>query len=313
MSNTVDRAGIEATERLIRPYVRRTPILEVQAQDFGLPGQPLVFKLEFLQHSGSFTARGAFANLLGREIPAAGVTAASGGNHGAATAHAAMTLGVPARIFVPEISSPAKMARIRGYGAELTAQGARYADALELCEAWQAESGAFALHAYDTVETMNGQGTAALEFEQQAPDLDTVLVAVGGGGFIAGVSAWYGGRVRMVGVEPEGAPTLYRALEAGRPVDAPAEGIAADSLGPRRVGATTFPIAQAFVDKVVLISDDDIRKAQQMLWDACRIAVEPGGAAALAALLTGAYRPAPDERVGVILCGANTTAVDFGR
>jgi threonine dehydratase len=313
MSLVVDRANIEATERLIRPYVRRTPVLEVQAQDFGLEGRPLVFKLEFLQHSGSFKARGAFANLLGREVPAAGVTAASGGNHGAATAYAAMTLGLPARIFVPEISSPAKMARIRGYGAELTAQGARYADALKLCEAWEGESGALALHAYDTALTMIGQGATALELEQQAPDLDTVLVAVGGGGFIGGVAAWYGGRTRVVGVEPEGAPTLYRALEAGHPVDAPAEGIAADSLGPRRVGAATFPIAQAFVDKVVLVEDDDIRKAQQMLWDACRIVAEPGGAAALAALISGRYRPAADERVGVILCGANTTAVDFGR
>ena len=309
----VDRETIEATEKLIRPYVRRTPVVEIAAADFGLEGAPITFKLEFIQHAGSFKPRGAFASLKLRDIPAAGVTAASGGNHGAAVAYAAMTLGVPARIFVPEISSPAKIARIKSYGAELTVQGQRYGDALELCEAWQAESGALSLHAYDDVETMLGQGTAALEFEEQAPELDTVLVAVGGGGLIAGVAAWYEGRTRVVGVEPEGAPTLYRAREAGRPVEAPAEGIAADSLGPHQIGAKAFPIAQRFVERSVLVEDAVIRKAQQTLWDACRVVVEPGGATAFAALIAGAYRPEPQERVGIILCGANTTAVDFGR
>jgi threonine dehydratase len=313
MQRTVDRQTIEATETLIRPYIRRTPVVDVAAADFGLGGAPTTLKLEFIQHSGSFKARGAFANLKLRDIPAAGVTAASGGNHGAAVAYAAMTLGVPARIFVPEIASPAKIARIRGYGAELTVSGARYGDALELCEAWQAESGALSLHAYDEVETMLGQGTTALELEQQAPDLDTVLVAVGGGGLIGGVGSWYAGRARVVGVEPEGAPSLYRAREAGRPVETPVEGIAADSLGPRQIGANTFPIAERFVEQALLVKDDDIRKAQLLLWDRCRVVVEPGGAAALAALTSGRYRPGPGERVGVILCGANTTAVDFGR
>lgn len=313
MQRSVDRPSIEATEKLIRPYIRRTPILDIAAADLGLEGAPVTLKLEFVQHSGSFKARGAFANLKLRDIPAAGVTAASGGNHGAAVAYAAMTLGIPARIFVPEIASPAKIARIRGYGAELTVSGARYGDALELCEAWQAESGALSLHAYDDVETMLGQGTTALELEQQAPDLDTVLVAVGGGGLIAGVASWYAGRTRIVGVEPEGAPSLYRAREAGRPVETPVEGIAADSLGPRQIGTRTFAIAQALVEQSLLVSDADIRKAQQLLWDACRIVVEPGGGAALAVLTSGRYRPAAEERVGVILCGANTTAVDFGR
>lgn len=313
MERTVDRPSIEATEKLIRPYVRRTPVLEVQAADFGFEGAPITLKLEFVQHSGSFKARGAFANLKLRDIPAAGVTAASGGNHGAAVAYAAMTLGVPARIFVPEIASPAKIDRIRGYGAELTVRGQRYGDALELCEAWQAESGALSLHAYDDVETMLGQGTTALELQEQAPDLDTVLVAVGGGGLIGGVSSWYAGRARIVGVEPDGAPSLYRAREAGRPVETPVEGIAADSLGPRQIGANTFPIAERLVERAMLVEDADIRRAQLMLWDRCRIVVEPGGAAALAALTSGRYRPGPEERVGVILCGANTTAVDFAR
>jgi threonine dehydratase len=313
MQHTVDRQTIQATEELIRPYIRRTPVLEIAAADMGLQGAPVTLKLELTQHSGSFKARGAFANLKLRDIPAAGVTAASGGNHGAAVAYAAMTLGVPARIFVPEIASPAKIARIRGYGAELTVSGQRYGDALELCEAWQAQSGALSLHAYDDIETMLGQGTTALELEQQAPDLDTVLVAVGGGGLIGGVSAWYADRTRIVGVEPEGAPSLYRARQAGQPVETPVEGVAADSLGPRQIGANTFPIAERFVERAMLVGDDDIRRAQQMLWDLCRIVVEPGGAAALAALTSGRYRPAADERVGVILCGANTTAVDFGR
>jgi threonine dehydratase len=313
MQRTVDRQTIQATEELIRPYIRRTPVLEIAAADMGLQGAPVTLKLELTQHSGSFKARGAFANLKLRDIPAAGVTAASGGNHGAAVAYAAMTLGVPARIFVPEIASPAKIARIRGYGAELTVSGQRYGDALELCEAWQAQSGALSLHAYDDIETMLGQGTTALELEQQAPDLDTVLVAVGGGGLIGGVSSWYAGRTRIVGVEPEGAPSLYRARQAGRPVETPVEGVAADSLGPRQIGANTFPIAERFVERAMLVGDDDIRRAQQMLWDLCRIVVEPGGSAALAALTSGRYRPAADERVGVILCGANTTAVDFGR
>jgi threonine dehydratase len=309
---SVDRAAIEATRPVISPYIRRTPVAEVDAADFGLAGGPLVLKLELFQHSGSFKARGAFANLLLRPIPAAGVVAASGGNHGAAVAYAARRLGIPARIFVPTVSSPAKIQRIREYGAELVVGGDRYADALAASQAWVARSGALAVHAFDQRETLLGQGTLGAELGDQAPGLDALLVAVGGGGLIGGIAAWYAGRVRIVGVEPHGAPTLSEALRAGRPVDTEAGGIAADSLAPRRVGELVFPIARAHVDRVVLVEDAAIRRAQEALWAGLRVVAEPGGAAALAALLSGAYVPAPGERVGVVVSGGNTTAVDFG-
>jgi len=309
---TLDRPAIEKTERLVRPHVRLTPVLAASGADLGLPPFPLTLKLELFQHSGSFKVRGAFTNLMTRPIPAAGVVAASGGNHGVAVAYAAMRLGVPAKIFVPTVSSPAKIARIRGYGAELVIGGDLYADALAASEAWVAQSGALPLHAYDQPETLLGQGTLALELDRQVP-LDTLLVAVGGGGLIGGIAAWYGGRVRVVGVEPEAAPTLFEALRAGRPVDAPAGGIAADSLAPKRVGEVMFPIAQAHVARVALVGDDAIRRAQQALWESFRVVVEPGGAAPVAALLAGAYVPAAGERVGIVLSGGNTTAVDFTR
>jgi threonine dehydratase len=310
---TVTRDRIAETERLIRPHVRRTPVIDVDAQDFGLGPQPLTLKLELLQHAGSFKARGAFASLLTRTVPAAGVVAASGGNHGAAVAFAAQRLGLPARIFVPSVASKAKLEQIRGYGAELVIAGDRYADALAASETWVAESGALAVHAYDQTETLLGQGTVGLEFEQQAADLDTLLVAVGGGGLIGGVAAWYASRLRIVAVEPVTAPTLYKAFEAGEPVDAEAGGIAADSLAPRRVGSLMFPIARNHVERVVLVEDDAIRAAQQTLWRVLRVVAEPGGAAAFSALLSGAYRPQPGERVGVLVCGGNTVAVDFSR
>jgi threonine dehydratase len=221
-----------------------------------------------------------------------------------------MRLGVPAHIFVPTVSLPAKIARIRGYGAQLVVGGDLYADALAASQAWTRESGALPVHAFDQAETLLGQGTLALELERQAA-LDTLLVAVGGGGLIGGIAAWYGGRVKVIGVEPEAAPTLFDALRAGRPVDAPAGGIAADSLAPRRVGELMFPIAQAHVARVVLVSDDAIRCAQRALWEAFRVVAEPGGAATTAALMAGAYVPAAGERVGVVVCGGNTTAVEF--
>ncbi len=307
----VDRESIDATYGRIRPYVRVTPIVEVRGSDFGGADIPLTFKLEQLQHAGSFKTRGAFANLLGRAIPAAGVAAASGGNHGAAVAYAAMRLGIRAKIFVPTVSSPAKIDRIRSYGAELVVGGDRYADALAASEAWIAESGALPVHAYDQVETLLGQGTLGRELHGEAPLLDTVLMAVGGGGLIGGVAAWYAGGVRIVGVEPSGAPTLTMALQAGRPVDAPAGSIAADSLAPRQVGALMFPIAKRYIDRTVLVSDDDIRRAQRALWDVLRIVVEPGGTAAAAAVLCGRYEPRPGERVGIVVSGGNTTAVRF--
>jgi threonine dehydratase len=313
VTTRIDRASIERTYGLITPYIRVTPVVETSGADFGLAAFPLAFKLELFQHAGSFKTRGAFTNLLTRAIPAAGVVAASGGNHGAAVAYAAMRLGVKARIFVPTVSSAAKISRIRAYGADLVVTGDRYADALAASQTWTAESGALPVHAFDQEETLLGQGTLALELTRQAPGLDTLLVSVGGGGLIGGIAAWCGDRPRVIGVEPEAAPTLTRALEAGKPVDAPAGGIAADSLAPRRVGELMFPIAQAHIVRVLLVSDAAIRQAQDALWATLRVVAEPGGAAAFAALLSAAYVPAPGERVGVVVSGGNTTAVDFDR
>jgi threonine dehydratase len=309
---TIDPAQIRATHAVIAPYVRVTPVVTAHGEEFGVAARTIVFKLESVQHSGSFKVRGAFANLLLRTIPAAGVVAASGGNHGAAVAYAARRLRVHARIFVPTVSSPAKIERIRGYGADLVVGGERYADALAASEAWVAQSGALAVHAFDQLETLLGQGTVGMELATQAPDLDTLLVAVGGGGLIGGIAAWYAGAVRIVGVEPHGAPTLTAALRAGRPVDAEAGSIAADSLAPRRVGELMLPIAQAHVDRVLLVSDAELRRAQEALWSLMRVVAEPGAVAPLAALLSGAYVPGAGERVGVVVSGGNTTAVDFG-
>jgi threonine dehydratase len=291
---------------LIRPHIRRTPVIKVDAAEFGLPAAPLALKLEFLQHTGSFKTRGAVTNILTRDVPPAGVVAASGGNHGVAVAWAARRFQKPARIFVPTVASPAKMDRIRGYGAHLVVTGDRYNDALLASEQWTVQSGAMPIHAYEQCETLLGQGSVGLEMEEQAPDIDALLVACGGGGLIGGIAAWYSGRVRVIGVEPETAPTLSRALDAGHPVDAPAGGIAADSLAPRQVGQIMFPIAQRYVERVVLVEDDAIRTAQSALWDTLRIVAEPGGAAAMAALLSGRYQPGAGEKVGVLICGANT-------
>jgi threonine dehydratase len=307
----LNREEITQTYGVIQPFVRRTPVIEMDGADYGLGDCRVLFKLEFLQHAGSFKARGAFANLILRQVPQAGVVAASGGNHGVAVAYAAARLGKPARIFVPRVASPAKIARIRECGAELVVTGERYADALAASQAWAAESGALQIHAFDQIETLLGQGTVGLEFEQQVEHPDSLLVAVGGGGLIGGIAAWYAGKIRLIGVEPETAPTLTRALQAGRPVEAMAGGIAADSLAPKQVGALMFPIAQRHVERVILVSDDAIKAAQALLWNTARIVTEPGGAAAFAALLCGHYKPGRDERVGVLLCGANTTAVDF--
>jgi threonine dehydratase len=311
----VDRDRIAAVERVIRPYVRTTPVLEVDLRDFGLGDREgrVAFKLELFQHGGSFKTRGAFANLLMREIPEAGVVAASGGNHGVAVALAAERLGRRAKIFVPRVASPAKIERIRSAGADLSIVGERYAEALAASQHWAADSGALAVHAFDQVETLLGQGTLGLELASQVPDLDTLLVGVGGGGLIAGIAAYYAGRIRIIGVEPEGAPTLTRALEAGRPVDAPTGSIAADSLAPARVGELVLPIVKRYVERVILVTDGEIRQAQQSLWKVLRIVAEPGGAAAFAALASGRYSPPSSERVGVVVSGGNTVAVDFER
>jgi threonine dehydratase len=307
----IDRQQIAAVEPIIRPHVRRTPILEVAGADFRLDSISLIFKLEFLQHAGSFKARGAFTNLLTRQVPKAGVVAASGGNHGVAVAFAAGKLGVPAKIFLPTVASPEKIDCIRRSGADLVIAGDRYADALAASELWTKQSGAMSIHAFDQPETLLGQGTVGLEFEQQSPRLDTLLVSVGGGGLIGGIASWYGSKIKLIGVEPEAAPTLSNALNAGHPVDSPAGGIAADSLAPKRVGELMFPLAQKYVEKVILVSDEEITQAQEALWSVLRIVTEPGGAAAFAALLSRRYQPAPGERVGVLLCGGNTTAVNF--
>lgn len=307
----IDRSSIAETARLVAPYVRRTPVMTVAGADFGLPLAQVTLKLELLQHSGSFKARGAFANLLRRKVPAAGVVAASGGNHGAAVAYAAMVLKKPAKIFVPSIAAPMKIARIKSYGADLVVGGERYADALAASEAWLAQSGALAVHAYDQAETLLGQGGVGLELEEQAPEIDTLLVAVGGGGLIGGISAWYGGKVKVVAVEPEAAPTLNMALKAGKPVEAPAGGIAADSLAPKMIGSLMFPIAQQNIAESVLVTDEAIRAAQVALWDKLRLVAEPGGAAAFTALLSGRYMPKAGEKVAVLVCGSNPTDMGF--
>ena len=307
----LSRERIQATERVIRPHIRRTPILEVDGADVGLNSIRIVFKLELLQHGGSFKARGAFTNMLTREVPPAGVVAASGGNHGVAVAFAAMKLRKPATIFVPSVASPAKLDRIRSYGAELVIAGDRYAESLEASESWTRQSGAMPIHAYEGDETLLGQGTLGLGLEEQDPKLDSLLVAVGGGGLIGGVAAWYQDRLKLISVEPMEAPTLNLALSAGRPVDSPAGGIAADSLAPRQVGQQMFPIAQKFVSSSILVSDDEILAAQKRLWEALRVAAEPGGAAAFAGLLSGRYKPERGERVGVIVCGGNTDKVSL--
>ena len=309
--NSINRAEISSTESLIRPHIRRTPIIEVSAADFCDHNHSITMKLELMQHGGSFKCRGAFANLLSRETPKSGVVAASGGNHGVAVAYAAMKLGVPAKIFVPTISSQTKIERIRQYGAALSVGGDSYADALAASERWLEVSGALSVHAFDQPETILGQGTVAMELETQAPELDTLLVPVGGGGLIAGIATWYDNKVKIVGVEPEASPTLSAALAAGRPVDAEAGGLAADSLAPRRVGDHVFPLAQRFVDRVVLVSDDAIRNAQLALWESLRIVTEAGGAAAFSAVVCGAYQPKAGEKIGVVISGGNTTAVDF--
>jgi len=312
VGTVVTRHGIQTVEPLIRPYLRHTPVITVDRADFGLAPGPLVLKLEQLQHAGSFKARGAFANLLLRDMPAAGVVAASGGNHGAAVAFAARALGIPARIYVPHVSSPAKIARIRGYGADLVVAGDTYSDALAASQEWAADSGALRVHAYDQAETMLGAGTLGLELADQAPAATQVLASVGGGGLLAGVAAWYNGRAQVVGVEPEGAPTLTAAMRAGRPVDAAAGSIAVDSLAPRRVGELTFAIIRQNAAQVLLVDDEAIAATQRLLWETLRVVAEPGGCAALAALVSGRCEPAPGETVAVVISGANTTAVDFG-
>jgi threonine dehydratase len=296
---------IEAAAERIGGYVRQTPVITLEAGAFASVAR-ISLKLELLQHTGSFKPRGAFNRMLSQGLPQTGVIAASGGNHGVAVAYAARQLGYQAEIFVPTIAAPIKIQRLRDYAAQVTITGDVYADALAASQERAQTSGALIIHAYDQAEVLAGQGTTARELERQCPDLDTVLVAVGGGGFIGGIAAWYRNRVKVIGVEPETSAALTHALAAGRPVDIEVSGIAADSLGARRIGDLMFPLAQQYVAQTVLVSDDDIRTAQKTLWNELRVIAEPGGATALAALLTGKYRPQDGERIGVLICGGNT-------
>ena len=306
----ITRDAITRAAARIANHVRRTPVVSVTVEGVELP---VTLKLELLQHAGSFKSRGAFNTLLQASVGHGGVATASGGNHGAAVAYASRQLGHTAKIFVPEISSPAKVARIASYGAEVVQKGANYSEALALCEAWIATSGATSVHAYDAEATLEGQGTLGRELEEQAPGLDTLLVAVGGGGLIGGIAAWYQSGVKIVGVEPQTCNTLHAAMAAGERVAVKPSGLATDSLGASTVGKLMFEIAKDHIAQVTLISDDDIRNAQRHLWREMQLVTEPGGAAAFAALLSGAYKPEKDERVGVVVCGANTSMDVFGQ
>ena len=299
----VTAADIATAHDMIQSHVRRTPVLQPGPGSFGL-SHPVQLKLELLQHTGSFKPRGAFYTLLTQTVPEAGVVAASGGNHGIAVGHAAAALGHHAEIFVPGNAPAAKVAKIAATGATVHQIGSEYADALAAAQAHRRRTGALDVHAYDAPTTIAGQGTVGLEWSEQA-ELDTLLVAIGGGGLIAGIAAWYASRVRVVGVEPVGIPTLHAALRAGEPVDVDVRSFAADSLGARRIGAHVFPIAQAHVDHVALVPDEGIRQAQERLRKETGLVVEAGGATALAALISGAYTPAKGERVGVLVCGGN--------
>jgi len=312
-TSTIDRTAIAGAYDVIAPHIRATPVVEVRGADLGIDVDGLVLKLEFMQYAGSFKARGAFANLLLRDVPDAGVVAASGGNHGAAVAYASQRMGVTAKIFVPAFSSPAKIQRIKQYGADLVASGDDIAEAFAASIEWAATTGAMPIHPFDQRETMLGTGTVGLELADQVDGLDTVLVAVGGGGLLGGVASWFAGAVKVVGVEPEAAPTLTSALAAGHPVEAAAGGVAADSLGPRFVGELVYPVAERWASHPVLVPDEAIIAAQRALWETLRIAVEPGGATAIAALLSGRYVPGRGERIAVVLSGANTDHLPTGR
>jgi threonine dehydratase len=300
---------VAAAERLRADrtrFIRHTPLWRLPGSALGVSCAEVWLKLEHLQVSGSFKARGMYHRLLANPIPAAGVIVASGGNAGIATAAAARALGARCEVFVPTVSSPMKQARLRELGAEVVVTGSVYGEALEACLARQRQTGALLTHAYDQPEVVAGAGTLAMEIEQQggrAPD--TVLVSVGGGGLIAGVAAWFENRSRVVALEPELAPTLYRAREAGTPVDVAVSGIAADSLGARRIGAIAWELTQRFVPQALLLPDEAIRAAQLTLWKEFKLAVEPAAALPLAALQTGAWQPEPGEAVALVVCGAN--------
>jgi threonine dehydratase len=295
---------IERAWERIRDHVRVTPVLSLEAGELGLPG-PAVLKLELLQHTGSFKPRGAFHRVLTADIPDAGVIAASGGNHGAAVAYVARRLGLHAEVFVPSTSPPLKRERITALGADVRVIEGLYDDAQLAADARALETGAFKVHPYDSPVVVAGQGTMSRELERQVDAIDTLLVATGGGGFIAGQAAWFAGRTRVVSVEPATSQCLRAALGAGEPTPVEVRGIAADSLGAAQIGGAPWDVVSRYVHDAVVVQDEDIRAAQRAIWDGLRLVAEPGGAAALAALRTGAYRPEPGEHVVVVVCGAN--------
>ena len=307
----IQKDDISGAAERIRPHVRKTPTLALGPDDLGL-GYPIDLKLELFQHSGSFKARGAFNSLLSMDVPKAGVVAASGGNHGAAVALAAARLGVPARIFVPEIAGETKIGLIRAAGVEPDVVSGAYADAFAASEAYRNETGAMSIHAYDAPATLAGQGTVGLEIEEQLPEIDTLLVAVGGGGLIGGIASWFEGRVNVVAIEPENASTLHTALRDGPDATVEVGGIAANSLGARQIGAMCYQVATAQALPSVVVTDDAIRDAQRWLWTSARILAEPGGVCSLAALTSGVYRPEPDERIAVLICGGNVDPSPLG-
>jgi threonine dehydratase len=306
----VTRFDVESASDLLGTWVRHTPVAELERGAFGVPGR-LVLKLELLQHTGSFKPRGAFNRMLTADIDETGVLAASGGNFGLAVAYAAHRLGHPAEIFVPSTSPPMKIERIRSHGATVHVVDGFYAEAFAACEERAFDTGAAFLHPYDQPAVVAGQGTLAQELGDQEPTLDTVIVAVGGGGLIGGIAAWFASDVRVIGVEPERCPTLTAALAAGKPVDVEVGGVAADALGAGRAGMIGLAIAQRYVERVILVTDDDVTRARRLLWDDCRVAAEPGAAAPLAALLAGGYVPQPDERVALVVCGGNADPADL--
>jgi len=308
----ITRDDIAAAARRIAADVRPTPLLRIAGSELGVACAELWLKLEHLQVSGSFKARGMFNRMRANTVPAAGVVIASGGNAGIAVAHAARTLGVRAEVFVPESSSEAKRARLAQLGAVVTVRGASYADALAASLERQRASGALLMHAYDQREVVEGAGTLAAEVEADAGVPDRALVSVGGGGLIAGVAAWFAGRSRVEALEPRLAPTLSAALAAGRPVDVDVSGIAADSLGARRIGEIAWSVAQRRVAASHLLADDAIRSAQRALWNELRLAVEPAAALPLAALATGTVEPRPGEKILLVICGANVDPATLG-
>lgn len=313
MSATVPSAQqISHARERIRARVRRTPVVRLDRRDIGLAvGESLALKLELLQHTGSFKPRGAFNRVLTARVPASGMVAASGGNHGLAVAHVGDALGIHTEIFVPETIPSAKLQRLRRYGVEVTLHGERYDDARRASELRAGQTEALVVHAYDHEDVVAGAGTAGLELSEQCADLDTVIVAVGGGGLMAGLAAWFGTSVQVIAVEPESCPTFATAVRAGKPVPVEVGGVAADSLGAREIGSVAWIAAQRAGVTSVLVSDDEIRRAQRVLWDELRVVAEPGGATALACLTSGNYQAAASERVAVLVCGGNTDPGSF--